>query len=96
MKATNIEYRAMADGTHKVVQATIIEEDGTARRATLGEILSIEGFRTAAARVLRDNGIGVGGLLNKPELLSDFEKNWVVVLYQARGGRLLSIPQCCN
>lgn len=93
MKIKNIEYRAMADGKHKAVQAIVVEDDGTERRATLGEIRSVEGFRTAAAQFLCDHNIGLVGLLNSPELLSRFKKDWIIVLYKARGGKFLSVPQ---
>lgn len=90
MKIKNIEYRAMADGKHKAVRATVIEDDGSERRATVGEMHSVEGFRTAAARFLRDHGISIGGLLASPELRAKFERDRVAILYEARGGRLLA------
>ena len=73
MKIKNIEYRALADGKHKVVQATIVDDDGTERKANRREIQDIEKIRHAMRVFMNDIGVTAAELIGSLRLMSALE-----------------------
>lgn len=68
MKVKNIEYRAMADGKHKVVKATIVDDNGAERKASRRDIQEIESIRRAIRIFMNDMGVSAADLIESPKL----------------------------
>lgn len=78
MKVKDIEYRAMADGKHKVVQATIVDDDGTERKASRSDIQEIESIRRAVRIFMNDIGVSAAELIESPSLRRALEGSCIV------------------
>ena len=77
MEIKNLEYRAMADGRRKISAATIIDDDGTERKANRNDIQDIEKIRHAMRVFMNDIGVTAAELVASPRLMSALEGSCV-------------------
>jgi hypothetical protein len=75
--------------TGKIISATYSTPTGGTRPARASEVLKLNHIALSMKEFMKERGIDAAEMFNSPELQAEYEKVRTILLFKAKGGRVL-------